>query len=346
MRAIVVREFGGLENAAVDELPDPVVRDGELLIDIQAAAVNFVDTLMIGGTYQFRPALPFVPGKVPAGIVRSVGANVTGFRPGERVLALIEQGAFAEMAVVEAPFCIKLPAAMPAVDAASMSSIFDTAWFALHERARLQRGETVLVIGASGGVGLAALQLAKAAGAYALAAITTPAKADLAREAGADAIIDLARDDLRDGLRDEVHGYTNGRGADIILDMLGGDMFDAAIRALAWSGRVVVIGFAAGRIATLKTNYLLLKNIAVTGLQVSDYRRRAPRLTAACWETLFALCAEGRVRPLPTAVWPLDRAAEALGAVRARRVRGRIVLAPMPRELPAVAGAGTGTKDG
>jgi NADPH2:quinone reductase len=235
------------------------------------------------------------------------------------------------LVLVKAPLCIPLPAAVPFVDAASMSSVFDTAWFALHERARLHRGEAVLVVGASGGVGLAALQLAKAFGTLTLAGIANPAKADLIREAGADALIDLSRADLIDSLREQVRAVTDGRGVDVVLDMLGGDMFDAAIRALAWNGRLVVIGFAAGRIATLKTNYLLLKNIAVSGLQISDYRRLAPQQTAACWAELFALYTTGRVKALPTLVWPLERAGDALRALRERTARGRIVLS---RESP------------
>jgi NADPH:quinone reductase len=329
MRAIVVHEFGGIENAALDEIPDPAPCGSEVLVEVRAAVVNFVDLLMIGGTYQVRPALPFIPGKVPAGVVRAIGPDAASFTPGERVLALIEQGGFAELALVKAPLCVRLPASVSPVDATSMSTVFDTAWFALHERARLQRGETVLVVGASGGVGLAALQLAKASGARTLAGIANPAKADLVREAGADELIDLSRADLRDSLREQVYAVTDSRGADVVLDMLGGDMFDAAIRSLAWSGRLVVIGFAAGRIATLKTNYLLLKNIAISGVQVSDYRRRAPQQTAACWAELFALCEQGRIRPLPTTVLPLERAGDAFRAVRERTARGRIVLSPL-----------------
>src|SRR6185437_4588215 len=271
MRAIVVREFGPLENAAVGEMPDPAPgRDG-ILVQVHATAVNFVDTLVVGGTYQSLPPLPFIPGKLPAGVVTAVGADVKGHTVGDRVMALIETGGFAERAVVKPSFCIPLPASVSFADAASMSSVFDTAWFALHERAQLKPGETVLIVGATGADGHAALQLAKAAGAKALAGITNPAKADLASEAGADAIVELARPDLHDGLREQVHATTGGRGADVVLDMLGGDMFDAAIRTLAWRGRVVVIGFAAGRIAALKTNYLLLKNISVSGLQISNY---------------------------------------------------------------------------
>jgi NADPH2:quinone reductase len=241
-------------------------------------------------------------------------------------MALVETGGFAELTVVKPASCIALPASMAFTDAASMSSVFDTAWFALHERARLRPGESVLVIGASGGVGLAALQLAKASGAKALAGISNPAKADLANEAGADVIIDLARPDLADSMREQVQAATDGRGVDVVVDMLGGDAFDAAIRTLAWRGRLVVIGFAAGRIATLKSNYLLLKNISVSGMQISNYRRWAPQETAACWAEVFKLYEAGRIKPLPTTVWPLGRAAEALRAMRDRSVRGRLVL--------------------
>jgi NADPH:quinone reductase len=326
MRAVVVREFGALENAAIGTMPDPVPGPDDILVEVHATAVNFVDTLTIAGTYQSKPPLPFIPGKLPVGVVKDVGANISTCKPGDRVMALVEYGGFAEQAIVKPPFCIPLPASVSFSAAASMSSVFDTAWFALHERARLQPGETVLVVGATGGVGLAALQLAKAFGATALAGITNPAKADLANEAGADAIVDLAGPDLRDGLRERVYAATDGRGADVVLDMLGGDMFDAAVRAVAWRGRLVVIGFAAGRIATLKTNYLLLKNIAVSGLQISNYRRWAPQETAACWAELFKLTEAGHIRPLPTTVWPLEHAVSALCALRDRSARGRIVL--------------------
>jgi len=328
MRAVVVREFGALNNAVVSDLSDPTPDDDDILVEIRATAVNFVDTLMVSGTYQSLPPLPFVPGKLPVGVVKSVGAGISTCKAGDRVMALVEYGGFAELVLTKAAFCVPLPGSLSFTDAASMSSVFDTAWFALHERARLQAGESVLVLGATGGVGLAALQLAKAHGAKPLAGITNPAKADLATEAGADAIIDLARPGLHASLRHEVNALTNGRGVDVVLDMLGGDIFDAAIRTLAWRGRLVVIGFAAGRIASLKTNYLLLKNIAVSGMQISNYRRWAPRETAMCWAELFKLYEEGRIKPLPTTVWPLDRGAEALAALQNRSVRGRIVLLP------------------
>ena len=201
---------------------------------------------MIGGQYQFLPDLPFVPGKLPAGVVAGVGSAVKALKVGDRVLAMAEQGGFGEFVAVPESQCYRLPDKMPFVDAASMALVYDTSWFALRDRARYQHGDTVLVLGATGGVGLAAIQLAKAMGAKVLAGVSSWDKADIAREAGADTVIDLSRPNLNDDLRAQVHEVTNSRGADIILDPLGGDMFDAAIRALAWRGRLVVIGFAAG----------------------------------------------------------------------------------------------------
>ena len=328
MRAIAVKAFGTCEHLTVDELPDPVAAPDEIVVSVRATAANFVDILTIGGVYQFKPKLPFVPGKCPAGVVHSVGSSVTAFKPGDRVLALAEEGGYGELCTTTETKCIRLPQSMSFVDAASMSSVFDTAWFALRERARMEKGESVLVLGASGGVGLAAIQLAKAFGGHLLAGLTNPAKVDLVRGAGADHIIDLAAADLNDSLRAQVFAVTEGRGADVVLDMLGGDAFDAAIRALAWSGRLVVIGFAAGRIPTIKANYLLVKNISVSGMQISDYRRRTPEKTAACWADLFARYEAGTIRPLPTTVCPLTRCAQALMALHDRTARGRIVVTP------------------
>jgi NADPH2:quinone reductase len=326
MRAVVVDAFGPFEAASFREFPDPVPGPGEVLVDIRAAAANFVDLLVIGGTYQHKPKLPFVPGKGGAGVVKAVGAEVTGFKPGDRVLAMCEEGGYGTLAVAAAGRCFKLPDKMSFVDAASMSTIFDTAWFALHERGRCKPGEAVLVLGATGGVGLAALQLASAFGCKVLAGVSTPAKADIVREAGADEIIDLSRADLHNALREQVYSETGGRGADVILDMLGGDVFDAALRALAWRGRLVVIGFAVGRIPTIKANYLLLKNIEVSGMQVSNYRDRAPEEVARCFADLFALYQAGKITAPPTTVLPLKDFAQALAALRDRTIRGRIVM--------------------
>ena len=328
MRAVVVREFGPPERASVGEFPDPVPAANEVLVEVHADAANYVDLLVIGGKYQFLPKLPFVPGKGPAGIVRAVGSGVTSLKPGDRVLAMAEQGGYAELVTAPASQCYRLPDAMPFVDAAAMSLVYDTAWFALCERARFKPGETVLVLGASGGVGFAAVQLAKAKGAKVLAGIATPAKADLARAAGADAIIDLSRPDLHESLREQVYAVTDKRGADIVLDPLGGEIFDAAIRALAWRGRLVVIGFAAGRIPSIKANYLLVKNIEVSGLQVSDYRKRTPDQVTAAFAEIFQLYTLGKLKPAPAETYPLSGFAEALQAISTRAARGRVILLP------------------
>ena len=270
MRAIIVDKFGAPERLRVRDVAEPVPRADEVLVTVHAAPVNYVDLLVIGGTYQFLPPLPFIPGKGPAGIVAALGRDVTSLRVGDRVLAMAEQGGYAEAVTVVANQCYRLPPSMSFTEAASLSLVYDTAWFALRERARLESGETVLVLGASGGVGRAAIQLAHAMGARVLAGILRPEREGSVLAAGADAAIDLSAADLRNSLRAQVYTVTEGRGVDIILDPLGGSIFEAAVRALAWRGRLVVIGFAAGAIPIIRTNYLLLKNIEISGLQISD----------------------------------------------------------------------------
>jgi NADPH2:quinone reductase len=326
MRAVVVREFGPIESIALDDMPVPVPGPLEVQVKIEAVSVNYVDLLVIGGKYQSVPERPFIPGKGPAGIVTAVGESVGRLRVGDRVLAMAEHGGYAESVVVAENQCYRLPSSMSFVDAAAIALAYDTAWFALRDRARYKPGETVLVLGASGAVGYAAIQLAKAMDAKVLAGIATPEKFDLARTAGADAVIDLSQPDLRESLRTQVYDVTGGHGADIILDPLGGDVFDAALRALAWRGRLVVIGFAAGRIPTIKANYLLVKNIEVSGLQVSDYRKKTPDHMAACFSELFAYYEAGKLKPPVMATYPLAQWCEGLQQVRDRKARGRIVL--------------------
>lgn len=328
MRAVIVHAFGKDGEIALGERPLPVPGPDDLLIRIDAVAVNFVDLLVIDGAYQFLPDPPFSPGKMPAGTVTAIGNAVTGFAPGDRVLALAEQGGYAEMIAVSQSQCFHLPDSLSCTDAASMALAFDTAWFALIERARMQAGDKVLVLGATGAVGQAAIQLAKAKGARVLAGISGPHRAAAARDAGADGLIDLSAENLRDSLRGQIHAQTDGQGVDVVLDPLGGDIFDAAIRALAWRGRLVVIGFAAGRIPTLKANYLLLKNIEVSGLQISDYRKRMPDRMAECIGDIFTLYDAGALRPLPATTFALADFAEALELVRGRKADGRIVLLP------------------
>jgi NADPH2:quinone reductase len=333
MKAALVRTFGPpAEVTEVADLPRPVPGKGEVLLQVQAVSLNYVDLIVIAGRYQFKPELPFTPGKGPAGIVVAVGEGVTAPKVGDRVLAMAEIAGYAEYALAPANQCYALPASMPFADAAAMALAYDTAWFALHERGRMQAGETVLVLGASGAVGHAAVMLAKAAGARVLAGIANPAKAQMLRDAGADAIIDLSAPELRDSLRDQVKAATAGGGADVVIDMLGDVYFEAALRAMAWCGRLVVVGFAGGRIPEVKANYLLVKNIEVSGLQISDYRKRRPAALVACFEAIFALHAARKVAPMPMETFALDDVTQALARLGSRQAAGRIVLLPHGKE--------------
>ena len=326
MRAVIVSEFGEIEATGLANVPEPVAGPGEVLVSTRAVAVNYVDLLVIAGKYQFCPECPFIPGKAPAGVVEAVGEEVGQFKVGDRVLAMAEEGGHAEQVTVAANQCYRLPASMSFADAAAMALVYDTAWVALRDRARIRDGEVALVLGASGGVGYAALQLARAMGARTLAGITGAEKAGLVLDAGAEAVIDLSVPDLREDLRRQVYAVNQGRGADVILDPLGGDIFDAALRALAWRGRLVVIGFAAGRIPVIKANYLLLKNIEVSGLQVSDYRTQTPDIMQECFNEIFSLYEAGRIKPAPITRFPLEDYRSALIHVRDRTAHGRLVL--------------------
>jgi len=328
VRAILVNSFGAPEPLRIAEVAEPAPGPGEVLVKVYAAPVNYVDLLVIGGTYQFLPPLPFIPGKGPAGVVTALGEQVTDLKRGDRVLAMAEEGGYAESVAVRADQCYRLPAPMSFTEAASLSLVYDTAWFALRERARLEPGETVFVLGASGGVGGAAVQLARAMGARVLAGISRPEREMAVRAAGAEAVIDLSAANLRDSLREQVYQATQGRGADIVLDPLGGAVFEAALRALAWCGRLVVIGFATGAIPSIKTNYLLLKNIEVSGLQISDYRKRRPAQLAEAFREIFELYEQGKIEPVSATLFPLEQAGVALAALRDRRIDGRAVLCP------------------
>lgn len=328
MRAVVVHEFGDAGDVPLGTLPDPAPGPDDVLVRIHAVAVNFVDLLVMEGKYQFLPDRPFAPGKLPSGVIDAVGSGVTAFRPGDRVQTMAEHGGYAELVAVPQGQCLRLPDTLSFTDAASMALAFDTAWFALRDRARIRPGESVLILGATGAVGNAALQLAKAWGARVLAAVSSPDRMDDVLRAGADAAIDLSRENLRDDLRAQVHAANNGNGVDIVIDPLGGDIFDAAIRALAWRGRLVVVGFAAGRIPEIRANYLLLKNIEVSGLQVSDYRKRDPDQMAACFAELFCLYESGKLIPAASEILPLDRYRDALTRMRDRTAGKRLVLQP------------------
>ena len=328
MRAVLLREFGSIAGLELANVPDPQPGPDEVVVAVRAVAANYVDLLVIGGTYQFLPETPFSPGKLPVGEVVATGTRVTNLKPGDRVLTLAEHGGYAERIKVPAAQCFVLPPGLSYVDAASMALAYDTAWFAIRERGRFQPGERVLVLGSTGAVGLAAVQLAKAFGAEVFAGVSNMDRAAIVREAGADHVIDLSRQPLRDTLRDQVGALTGGRGADLILDPLGGDFFGAALRALAWRGRLVVIGFASGEIPSVKANYLLVKNIEVSGLQISDYRKRMPDMMAACLAEVFSLYQDGRLRPTQATTYRLDDFSKALSDLSGRRSGARIVLIP------------------
>ena len=327
MRAIVCRRIRWARAVAHRRSRDTVPGPGEVLVEIHAAPVNFVDLLVVGGTYQFLPERPFIPGKGPAGIVRACGRGVTALRAGDRVLAMAEQGGYAEAVAVAADQCYRLPARM---------SFGDSGVAEPRLRHRLVRAARARPAAAGRNrAGARRLGRGRLRGGAARARDGRPGACRNrpardgggARAAGADAVIDLSRANLRDTLREQVYDVTDGRGADIILDPLGGEVFNAALRALAWRGRLVVIGFAAGAIPTMRTNYLLLKNIEVSGLQISDYRKRRPAQVAAAFTEIFAFFETGLdIKPAPATLFPLERAGAALAALRDRRIDGRAVL--------------------
>lgn len=326
MRALVVHEHGPIENLRLEEFTQPRPGPGEVLIDVQAASVNFPDLLVVGGTYQKLPERPFVPGKDLAGTIAELGADVTQFKRGDRVMAQVEYGAYAEKALAAAVNCHRMPERMTFAEGAAMGLVYLTAHLALVERAGVNPGEVVLVTGAAGGVGLAAVQIAKALRATVIAAVSGEDKAALARANGADHVVHTAVPDLRERLRQQVRKAIGKRGVDVVIDSVGGDAFDASLRTLAWCGRLVIVGFAAGRIPEVKAGYLLVKNISLIGLQASDYRDREPEKVQRVQEQLFALYEQGKIKPHVMASFPLDAYREALATVRDRKVLGKIVL--------------------
>lgn len=326
MQALIVNEHGPVEKLTLGEFPDPVPGKDEVLVEVHAASVNFPDLLVIGGTYQNLPPRPFVPGKDLAGVVAAIGEGVTQIKPGDRVMAQIEHGAYAERVVVHENLCLVMPETMSFEEGAAMGLVYLTAHNALIERAQFRRGETVLVTGAAGGVGLAAVQLAKALGAVVLAAVSSEEKAQLARDSGADHVIRTDVVDIKVSLRQQVFDAVGKRGVDLVLDSVGGDVFDACLRVMAWCGRLVIIGFAAGRVPEVKAGYLLVKNISLIGLQSSDYRERSPQVVRKAYEHLFRLYREGKIKPHVMAAYSMKDYQQALQTVRDRKVLGKVVI--------------------
>ena len=322
MRAALCRELGGPEKLVVEEVPAPPLGDGAVRIEIHAAGVNFADILLIAGQYQDRPPLPFIPGMEVGGIVREVAPGVTHLKPGDRVLASVGRGGFAEEVVAEADIVHRIPDSMDFATAAGFPVAYSTSHGAFAWRARLKPGETVLVLGASGGVGLTAVEIAKAMGARVIAAAGGAEKLAVAARAGADHLIDYTKDDLRE----RVKAITGGRGVDVVYDPVGGDAFDQSLRSIAWEGRIIVIGFAAGRIQQIPANLVLVKNIDVIGFFWGSYRRYKPQLVTDSYGQLFRWFEEGKLKPHVSHRVPLARIGEALELLKTRRSTGKVVV--------------------
>lgn len=327
MKAVVVRSFAPFDQACVEELPDLQAGVGQIVLDVHCAEVNYPDILVMEGNYQFKPPLPFSPGKAAAGIVDAIGPGVTGLQVGDRVAVQVEYGAYADQLAVDAAHCYRMPDAMSFEDAAALGLVYQTAHYALRERAAIRRGDTVLVLGASGGIGVASVQLARALGAGSvIAGVLGSENAAIAERAGADHIIELGDANLNDSLRRLTNEMTDGHGIDIVIDPVGGQANAAALRTMAWCARMVIIGFASGLIPTIKANYLLVKNISVAGLQWSDYRERDPSQVAQVQAEIFDFHQQGKVRPYISRRFPLNQFSSALTLLSQGQAQGKIVL--------------------
>ncbi|MFP4361253.1 MAG: NADPH:quinone oxidoreductase family protein [Alphaproteobacteria bacterium] len=322
MRAIVCRRLDGPAALALEDVPAPEPEPGEVTIAVAAAALNFADILMTRGTYQEKPALPFTPGMELAGRIHAIGAAVTGLAPGQRVLAVVDHGAFAELARARALDVVAIGDAMADAVAAGFPIAYGTAHGALAWRAGLKAGETLLVHGAAGGVGLTAVEVGVAMGARVIATARGAERLQLARQRGAVATVDTAREDVRA----RVLALTDGRGVDVCFDPVGGELGETSLRCLAWEGRYLVIGFAAGALPTIKANRLLVKNIAAVGFYWGGYRRRDPARLTAGLRTLLDWYEAGRLEPHVSKHVPLAAAPAALAELEQRRSTGKVVV--------------------
>ena len=325
MRAILVKEVGDPDKVTVEELETPLPGPGEVLIDMKAAAVNFPDLLVVQGKYQLIPPVPFSPGKEGAGVVAALGEGVTELKAGDRVMVQVEFGTYAEQLATPVNCCCPMPDEIGFDEAAAVGVAFQTAHFALIDRAHVKAGQTVLVTAATGSVGIAAMQLAKAFGCTVLAGVTTMSKADIATENGADHIIDLTVDNPRDSIRDQIKAATGG-GVDVVLEIVGGQVFDGCLRALNFRGSLVVVGFTGGEIASLKTNYALLKNIAVTGVNWSSYRDADPAWVRRVQDEIFEMCVRKKISMPVQATFLMEDVVKAFNIIRKREVRGKLVI--------------------
>ena len=322
MKAVLCKQYGPPESLVVEELPPPRPGRGEAVVSVRAASVNFPDVLIIQNKYQFKPPLPFSPGSELAGVVKELGEGVSGVRPGDRVMAFTTYGAFAEEVKLESARLVPIPQGMEFTSAAAFLLTYGTSDHALRDRGALKAGETLLVLGASGGVGLAAIEIGKALGARVIACASSEDKLAVCRSHGADATIDYAREDLRE----RVKALTDARGPDVIYDAVGGPYTEPAFRSIAWRGRLLVVGFAAGEIPKIPLNLTLLKGCAIVGVFWGEFSRREPQKFAAAMEKLGRWFTEGKLRPHISATFPLERAADALTLMAERKVKGKVVL--------------------
>ena len=328
MRALVVNEFAPFESHALAEVPDPVPDPGEVVIETRAMGLNFPDVLMVEGLYQHKPPRPFVPGFDAAGVVAAVGEGVTRVAPGDRVLTTRSHGAFATRVLTPEVSVWRIPDAMPFEDAAAFGLVYLTAYISMTENAHAQPGETVLVTGASGGVGLAMIQYGAAMGMRMIGGVTSPAKAELVMQNGAFATVDLAAENLRDSLRDQVADVTEGDGVDLVMDMVGGDVFDAALRALRPGGRIAIVGFAGGRIPEIKANYLLVKRLTAIGSPLTSGREDSDALKDSAMTAMLGLYAEGGLKPVISDRVPFEDWKSAFRRFKERKVTGKIIMVP------------------
>lgn len=324
MLAVRCNAFGPPDSLSVENVSLPSCGPGMARVRVHAAGVNFPDTLIIEGKYQLRAEPPFSPGAEIAGVVDAVGEGVDNVKPGDRVMALPGYGGFAEYVTVEAARLTALPETMDFITGAGFAMTYGTSMHALKQRGRLKPGETLLVLGAAGGVGLAAVEIGRQMGARVIAAASTPEKLEIARQAGATDYIDYRRESLKERVKE----LTQGRGVDVVYDPVGGDLFDEALRCLAWNGRLLVIGFASGRIPNPPVNLVLLKGSEIVGVFWGAFRRAEPAEDARNFQTLFDWHAQKRLNPRIDRVLPLERAPEALNALLRREVAGKIVLTP------------------
>lgn len=324
MRAVRIHELIGPSGLRVDTVEPPEVGPSELLIEVKAAGVNFPDVLLTRGKYQFKPPPPFSPGGEVAGVVAGVGPGVEGFAPGDRVAATMIHGGFAERVTAPAAAAVRLPEGVSYEAGASSLITYGTTYHALVDRAALRPGETLLVLGAAGGVGVAAIELGKALGARVIAAASSDDKLAFCKERGADEVICYSREDLKE----RVKALTGGNGADVVYDPVGGDFSEAALRATAWEGRLLVVGFASGPIPKIPLNLVLLKGCQILGVFWGAFAAREPEKNRKNIEQCLAWIASGKLRPHLDAVLPFDRAAEALERLEQRAVRGKIALVP------------------